>query len=233
MRELYFSTDIEADGPIPGDNSMLSLGTVVFTETGEELGSFSANLLPLPRASSDQRTMTEFWSKNPDAWLISTRDQKPASKVIHQYIDWVKSFEGRKAFVAYPTGFDFTFVYWYCHHFTGECPFGFQAIDMESFTMALLGLPFKDTTKQNMPPEWFPKQKHTHVAIEDAREQGLLFINQLKASYLPIETENYCLKDVKRGADWSYFLQNKEGEGMSLSSKDLDCILDDYFKEHF
>ena len=27
---------------------------------------------------------------------------------------------------------------------------------------------------------WFPKAPHTHVALDDAREQGLLFINMLK-----------------------------------------------------
>jgi hypothetical protein len=29
-REIYISTDIEADGPIPGPNSMLSFGSAAF-----------------------------------------------------------------------------------------------------------------------------------------------------------------------------------------------------------
>ena len=31
MAEIYVSTDIEADGPIPGPNSMLSFGSAAYT----------------------------------------------------------------------------------------------------------------------------------------------------------------------------------------------------------
>lgn len=30
--EIYVSTDIEADGPIPGQNSMLSFGSAAYTD---------------------------------------------------------------------------------------------------------------------------------------------------------------------------------------------------------
>ena len=184
-KELYFSTDIETDGPIPGDNSMLSLGTVVFTEEGEEIDSFSANLEPLPGAFSNGETM-EWWKKHQDAyWATRTNTELPAD-VFLRYLAWVESLTGEHkahaVFVAYPAGFDFTFVYWYSHHFCRRCPFGFQALDMKSFTMALLGTPFRETTKKNMPKEWFPQLRHLHLATEDAREQGLLFINQLRES---------------------------------------------------
>jgi len=42
--ELYFSTDIETDGPIPGPHSMLSLGSAAFSSDGVLLGTFSINL---------------------------------------------------------------------------------------------------------------------------------------------------------------------------------------------
>ena len=32
IQELYVSTDVEADGPIPGANSMLSFGSAVYTK---------------------------------------------------------------------------------------------------------------------------------------------------------------------------------------------------------
>ena len=34
MKEVFFSFDIEADGPYPGDYSMLSLGCVAFDKEG-------------------------------------------------------------------------------------------------------------------------------------------------------------------------------------------------------
>jgi len=38
----------------------------------------------------------------------------------------------------------------------------------------------EDEVKKNMPRSWFGKQPHTHVALDDAIGQGLLFCNILK-----------------------------------------------------
>ena len=51
--EIYVSTDIEADGPIPGPNSMLSFGSAAFREDKTLVSTFAANLKLLPRASGD------------------------------------------------------------------------------------------------------------------------------------------------------------------------------------
>ena len=45
--ECYVSIDIEADGPAPGLNSMLSLGAAAFTSDGALAQTFSVNLEPL------------------------------------------------------------------------------------------------------------------------------------------------------------------------------------------
>ena len=48
--EIYVSTDIEADGPIPGPHSMLSFASAAYTEDKQLIGTFSANLETLPGA---------------------------------------------------------------------------------------------------------------------------------------------------------------------------------------
>ena len=95
------------------------------------------------------------------------------------YVAWVKALPGKPVFVAYPAGFDFLFVYWYMLRFAGESPFSHSALDMKTYAMALLKKPYRESTKRNMPKRWFPPSPHTHVALDDAREQGLLFINML------------------------------------------------------
>jgi hypothetical protein len=45
--------------------------------------------------------------------------------------------------------------------------------------MALLGKPYRDSVKRNMPPRWFDRLPHTHRALDDALEQGALFCNML------------------------------------------------------
>ncbi|MEW8000408.1 MAG: hypothetical protein AB2795_17805 [Candidatus Thiodiazotropha endolucinida] len=43
--EIYVSTDIEADGPIPGPHSMLSFASAAYTADKQLVGTFSANLV--------------------------------------------------------------------------------------------------------------------------------------------------------------------------------------------
>ncbi len=181
MAEIYVSTDVETDGPIPGPNSMLSFGSAAFTPDGELVSTFSANLELLPDARPDPKT-AEWWRSHPEAWEACRADPSPPSVVMPRYLAWVKALPGRPVCVAYPATFDFMFVYWYLIRFTGESPFSHSALDIKTYAMALLGMPYRDSTKRNMPRRWFPVRPHTHVALDDAIEQGLLFCNMLRES---------------------------------------------------
>jgi len=86
-------------------------------------------------------------------------------------------------FVAYPAGFDFLFVYRYLIRFVGESPFSFSALDMKTFAMALRKSGYRSVSKKNMPKRWFDPLPHTHVALDDAIEQGALFCNMLAANH--------------------------------------------------
>ena len=180
-REVFISTDIEANGPIPGDNSMLSLGAAAFLEDGTMLGTFSVNLEELPGATANDETM-EWWAKQGKAYEATRTNQQAPKTAMQAYADWIKDFDGKPVFVGYPTGFDWTWVYWYLIHFLGPkgSPFSFAALDIKSYAMAVLKKPFRETTKNNMPKHWFPKDPHTHIAVEDAIEQGKLFINMMQ-----------------------------------------------------
>jgi hypothetical protein len=178
-REVYVSTDVEADGPIPGPHSMLSFASAAFLDTGELVGTYTANLETLAGATGHPDTM-RWWSSQAEAWAACRRDPRAAEIVMPEYVAWLGGLPGRPVFVAYPAGFDFTFVYWYCHRFTGASPFSHSALDMKSFAMAILGGKFRDTAKRSMPARWFAAGRpHTHVALDDALEQGEMFVRML------------------------------------------------------
>jgi DNA polymerase III alpha subunit (gram-positive type) len=177
--EIYCSTDVETDGPIPGPHSMLSFGSAAFNSYGKQIGTFYRNLETLPGATGAKDTM-EFWAKNQSAFDLTRVDPQSPTKAMHQYVEWLKSLPGRPVFVGYPATFDFMFVYHYLMTFVGESPFSFSALDIKSYAMAVLKTEFKETAKRNMPKRWFPDAKHTHHALDDAIEQGLLFMNILK-----------------------------------------------------
>ena len=138
---------------------MLSFGSAAFTVERGLIDTFSANLELLPGATPDPVTKTEFWDKQPEAWAACRQNLRSPHEAMQTYVKWVKSLPGNPVFVGYPATYDFMFMYHYLLVFAGESPF-----------------------KRNMPKEWFPSAKHTHVAVDDAIEQGELFLNILKAS---------------------------------------------------
>ncbi len=178
MPEIYVSTDVETDGPIPGPHSMLSFASAAFLADGTLVGTFSRNLELLPGATGHPKTMA-FWDKQPRAWAACRENPRPCEEAMRDYARWLDELPGKPTFAAYPAGFDFTFVYWYLVRFTGESAFSHSALDMKTFAMVLLGKDYRASTKRNMPPRWFTERKHTHVALDDAIEQGEMFCNML------------------------------------------------------
>ncbi|MDE3022422.1 MAG: exonuclease [Pseudomonadota bacterium] len=178
MTEIYISTDVETDGPIPGPHSMLSLGSAAYTADKQLITTFSANLETLPGATAHPET-AKWWASQPKAWDACRKDLVTPNDAMARYAAWIKSLKGSPVFVAYPAGFDFLFVYWYLIRFAGESPFGHSALDVKTFAMAVLKTDYRKSTKRNMPKHWFDKLPHSHIALDDALEQGALFCNML------------------------------------------------------
>ncbi len=178
MDEIYVSVDIESDGPIPGDNSMLSIGSAAYAESGLLISTFSANIMPLQAAVQNPVTM-DFWSKQPKAWEELQKERLAPGIVMHQYLEWLQTLstdpDTTLVFVAYPAVFDFAYVHWYLIHFVGIDPFGFSALDLKTYAMATLNLKFSQTYKSNMPKEWLNRNHPPHVALADAIEKGEMF----------------------------------------------------------
>jgi hypothetical protein len=181
MNEIYVSTDVEVDGPIPGRNSMLSLGSAAFSRDKTLIGTFTVNLEQLPEASEHPDTMA-WWGKHQEAWAACRQDLRDPQFAMADYVSWLDTLPGAPVFVGYPAAFDFMFVYWYLIRFTGRSPFSFSALDIKTMAMTLLRLDYRKSTKKNMPKRWFDPVEHRHIALDDALEQGMLFCNMLAES---------------------------------------------------
>jgi DNA polymerase III alpha subunit (gram-positive type) len=181
MIEIYVSTDVETDGPVAGKHSMLSLGSAAFTADKRLLSTFSANLETLPEFSADATT-TAWWATQPAAWKACRQQLEHPVVAMCRYLTWLQQLPGRPVFVAYPAAFDFPFVYWYLTQYAGENPFGYAVIDIKTYAMAMLHQPYRTCGKASMPAEWIDPVEHTHIALDDAIEQGSLFCNMLQAN---------------------------------------------------
>jgi len=179
MAEVYVSTDVEADGPIPGPHSMLSFGSAAYLPDKKLVATFSANLETLEGATGHPKTM-EWWETQPEAWQACREKTRPPGEAMPEYVSWLKGLPAKPVFVGYPASYDFMFVYWYLMRFAGESPFSHSALDIKTFAMAMLKKDYRASVKRNMPRRWFDDLPHTHVALDDAIGQGALFCNMLE-----------------------------------------------------
>ena len=147
--------DVEADGPIPGDYSMVTFGAVV-VEPGLER-TFYGELRPI----------SERWI--PEALAVGgyAREQvlgfEDPAVVMRRFADWVGGLgDGRAIFIADNNGFDWGFVNWYFHHFVGENPFGHSSQNLGSLYKGLVGDTFQNFKHLKITP-------HTHHPVDDAR----------------------------------------------------------------
>lgn len=150
----YFMVDVEADGPIPGDYSMISFGVVLVDESLDK--TFYGKLKPISE---------KF---NPDALKVSgfTRQEilefeEPAI-VMRNFRNWItENSKGRPIFISDNNGFDFMFITWYFHHFLHHNPFGHSSQNLGSLYKGLV----KDTFKNF---KHLRETKHTHHPVDDA-----------------------------------------------------------------
>ncbi|MEZ3179051.1 exonuclease [Streptomyces pimonensis] len=178
---LYVSVDIEADGPIPGPYSMLSLGASVagvqdadgFRAADPEERTFYRELRPI----SDEFMPEALAVSGLDRDRLGTEGAEPAA-TMREFTDWVRgaAVGSQPVMCGYPASYDWTFLYWYLIRFTGSSPFGHSGcLDMKTLYAVKAGLPLRAVAKGAMPGELLPRRRHTHHALDDAIEQAELF----------------------------------------------------------
>ena len=152
-----FVVDVESDGPAPGLYSMVSFGAVRVDEALET--TFFGQVRPI----------AEKWV--PGALAVSgiTREDhqkyEPPSDVMDRFALWLKqNSKGRPVFLSDNPAFDWQFINYYFHAFTGENPFGFSGRRIGDLYCGLV----KDMSAN---AEWkkFRKTRHTHHPVDDAK----------------------------------------------------------------
>lgn len=175
--DLLISVDVEADGPIPGPYSMISIGACVigshdgfaFTPKHVDEQTFYGEMRPI----SDQY--------EPEALAVGgfTREQTlgfdDPAQVMLAFKMWLADVSAgyRPVFAAYPLGYDFMFTTWYLVNFAGESPFGHgSSLDMKSYFAGHVGTTTSAASKRRWPNRLKTKRAHTHNALDDAMGQG-------------------------------------------------------------
>lgn len=147
--------DVETDGPIPGDYSMVELGAII-VEPGLDR-TFYRKIKPI----SERFELEALKVCNLTREETLTFDDPKIAMM--NFRDWLKiNCTGRIFFISDNNGFDWQFVNWYFHHFLGENPFGYSSTHLGSLYKGLM----KDTFANF---KHLRKTKHTHHPVDDAR----------------------------------------------------------------
>jgi Exonuclease len=187
-REVYVSVDIEADGPIPGPFSLVSLGACVAAVRDRD-GTIEPIDAEAHTFYREFRPISGGW--NAEALAVSglTREHlelhgADPAVAISEFADWVdetaERYRARPVFAAFPLAFDWQFVYHYLIAYAGRSPFGHSAhFDMKTAYAVLADSPVRDAVKRNMPRSLLGSRRHTHNALDDAQGQADLLAGLL------------------------------------------------------
>lgn len=180
--DVYFSLDVEADGPIPGPYSMVSVGLAVagrsdgvFVAADPTVDTFYRELRPI----SDDHVPAALAVSGLDRAAL-LRDGADPAVAMGELSDWVTrtAGSGRPVIVAYPAVFDWMFLYWYLLRFTGSSVFGHSGcLDIKTLYAVKADVPIGAAVKGRMPAHLLSRRRHTHHALDDAVEQAELFAN--------------------------------------------------------
>lgn len=187
---IYIVTDVEVDGPVPGENSMLSFASVAVSHDGSECGTFNAVLAPLPDAAPDADTLT--WIKaQPGLHTALTQNARDPADVMDAYVTWVRSLGAEPVFAAHPLAMDGLWIDHYLKAFAGlrllkgpwhgERLFYDGGLCIRSFAAGRLGRPLRLCAPEHYDPSWMGGHAHTHRALDDARGYATLLRHLLSA----------------------------------------------------
>jgi 3'-5' exoribonuclease-like protein len=177
---VYFSLDVEADGPYPGDYSMRSFGLAVagrcdyrtFEAVDPAAQTFYRELRPISESFEPWNLAVSGLDRD----TLLREGAEPESAMI-EAANWVWSGTdggGQPVAVAWPLGFDWMFLHYYFMRFARQTPFDHsKALDMKTmYAMKSGGVLI---SKEGLPSSLRSERPHTHNALDDAIEQGDIF----------------------------------------------------------
>ncbi len=165
--------DVESDGPIPSDYSMISFGAVLVEPSLSR--TFYGKLRPI----------SDKWI--PEALAVSGHSREEvlgfpaAEKVVQEFKIWLgQNVKGQPRFISDNNGFDWQFINWYFHHFTGSNPFGFSSTNLGSLYKGVVKDFFKNF-------KHLRKTAHTHHPVDDAKGNAEAFLQIIEAENIAIK----------------------------------------------
>ena len=168
-QEIFISIDVETAGPVPGEYSMLSIGACAVADSS---ATFACEFKPI-----NDRFVPEALKVSGLSLDRLQREGTEPEAAMRRFGAWIDEVAGdaTPVFVGFNAPFDWSFVNYYFHKFTGENPFGFTALDIKALWMGVSGCTWADTRSSRIAEEINPQLHGDHDALHDALYQAELF----------------------------------------------------------
>ena len=182
--DVYFSADVETDGPIPGPYSMLSFALVYagrfdgkrFVHPRDFDETFYRELRPISEGFQVEALRVNGLDRR--RLLLEGEDPELAMREAYE---WIAGIAGgaKPVLVAYPLSFDWAWLYWYFVQFCSKgSPFNHSlCFDMKTAYAVKASVPISEAGRSKILPQLLPDRRHTHHALDDAIEQAEIFGN--------------------------------------------------------
>jgi DNA polymerase III epsilon subunit-like protein len=167
---VYISVDIETGGPTPNNYALLSVGACLVDNPDV---SFYVELMP--DKEKIEPSAIKIAGLDPE---VLKRDGTPPNEAMQAFESWLQDHtsEGEQpVFVAFNAAFDWMFVADYFQRYLGRNPFGYSALDIKALYMGAFGVPWEETGMAEVTKRLGFSIQLSHNALEDARDQALIF----------------------------------------------------------
>jgi len=197
MNKIYISVDVECDSGYssPATSNMWELGCVFLDESNKEVDSFESYIRLRENVNGDPRTIE--WLKNNnlyEKYMECKNDSIPSpNTVMNNLAKKLKFWSNthKLVFVCGPAAYDFMYLKYYYDVFLdfGNIDENNSHKDLLGYSAKCISTTFsllciiKNITNDNSSAFWNTLKgdfEHTHRALDDAREQGNVYMNMLK-----------------------------------------------------
>jgi ribonuclease T len=161
--------DIEIDGPIPGQFSILSIGAVDADNRDRQ---FYIEIQPVTD-NYDEDTLA---ISGLDREKLKLSGVKP-KRAMREFETWLTSVCGERQpiFVSDNVAFDWMFVCYYFWRYRSHNPLGHSALDIRSYSMGAFDTSWPEASLKKLPLYIRGVYSLSHNALEDAVAQAELF----------------------------------------------------------
>lgn len=186
--DVYFSADVETDGPIPGPFSLLSFALVYAGRFDgqhfERPGDFDTSLYKELQPISDDFEPEALAVNGLDRDRLCREGEDP-KVAMNETSAWIDSVAAgyNPVLVAYPLSFDWSWLYWHFVRFAKDgSPFRHsQCFDIKTAYSVKAHKPIASSGRSSLLPSIAALERsHTHHARDDAKEQAEIFVNLME-----------------------------------------------------